>query len=191
MGARPATPPSRGRNSMGSTTARRNSRCWARIARPRASTAISRRTWRPSLINVDFKEAPISARTATRTCTAGSSPNSEVTHCGDCHNATKWKPSSFDHDKRTTFALEGEHRNVACAGCHKLSNSVDGENRSSFMSRLRKIVPPATGQQSGTEIEAHRRIKKPKIRVRLRHTDWRLYNLLLSARILVFSDYRV
>jgi hypothetical protein len=51
----------------------------------------------------------------------------KVTQCADCHNATKWKPSTFDHDKRTTFALEGEHRNVVCSGCHKLMKDVDGK----------------------------------------------------------------
>jgi hypothetical protein len=51
----------------------------------------------------------------------------QVTPCADCHNSNKWKPSLFDHDKRTDFPLEGEHRNVVCQGCHKLFRAVDGK----------------------------------------------------------------
>ncbi len=50
-----------------------------------------------------------------------------VTPCADCHNSLKWKPSLFDHDKRTTFPLQGVHRNVRCEGCHKLMREVDAK----------------------------------------------------------------
>ena len=36
----------------------------------------------------------------------------------------KWKPSLFDHEKRTTFPLRGAHQNVRCAECHKLTKIV-------------------------------------------------------------------
>lgn len=50
-----------------------------------------------------------------------------TTPCADCHNSMKWKPSLFDHDKRTTFPLQGVHRNVRCDGCHKLMKPVDAK----------------------------------------------------------------
>jgi len=53
--------------------------------------------------------------------------SSKATDCASCHNSTRWKPSTFDHDKRTTFPLEGAHRNVACADCHKTTRLVSGK----------------------------------------------------------------
>jgi hypothetical protein len=50
-----------------------------------------------------------------------------ITRCADCHNSTRWKPSLFDHDARTAFSLQGAHRNVRCAECHKLSQTIDGK----------------------------------------------------------------
>lgn len=42
--------------------------------------------------------------------------------CGACHTVDTWRKmvttGSFDHD-RTEFKLEGRHRQVACAACHK------------------------------------------------------------------------
>ncbi|HEY1471272.1 MAG TPA: cytochrome c3 family protein [Candidatus Acidoferrum sp.] len=46
------------------------------------------------------------------------------THCGDCHNAQRWVPSTFDHDTRTHFALTGGHANVECAKCHVQTRQV-------------------------------------------------------------------
>ena len=51
----------------------------------------------------------------------------DAADCSGCHNSERWKPSQFDHDKRTPFSLEGAHRNVACDDCHKLSREVDGK----------------------------------------------------------------
>ncbi len=82
------------------------------------------------LTNVDFKKAPQKCEECHEDIHGGQFTKfyaNQVTQCQDCHNATKWKPSLFDHDKRTTFALEGEHRNVACSGCHKLFRAVDGK----------------------------------------------------------------
>lgn len=38
--------------------------------------------------------------------------------CETCHSAAKWKSIRFDHDKATRFPLRGEHRKLACDGCH-------------------------------------------------------------------------
>ena len=80
------------------------------------------------LVNADFKQAP------TKCEDCHEDPHgkqfakaNQITPCADCHNAIKWKPSLFDHDKRAAFPLEGEHRNVPCSGCHKQLRPVDGK----------------------------------------------------------------
>ncbi|MGH7740459.1 MAG: hypothetical protein ACRENS_00390 [Candidatus Eiseniibacteriota bacterium] len=45
------------------------------------------------------------------------------TGCISCHNTTSWGASggtggAFNHNTMTTFALNGAHTSVACAGCH-------------------------------------------------------------------------
>ncbi|MGD8349814.1 MAG: hypothetical protein PVI79_11280, partial [Gammaproteobacteria bacterium] len=37
--------------------------------------------------------------------------------CGQCHVASGWRKSEFDHD-RTKFKLRESHRRVSCEGCH-------------------------------------------------------------------------
>lgn len=39
--------------------------------------------------------------------------------CVDCHNTSKWRPSTFDHERDAGFSLRGAHQNVPCADCHK------------------------------------------------------------------------
>ena len=39
--------------------------------------------------------------------------------CGDCHNTSKWKDSTFDHLKVGHFALNGTHAKIACDACHR------------------------------------------------------------------------
>ncbi|SFG48847.1 doubled CXXCH domain-containing protein [Novosphingobium sp. CF614] len=38
--------------------------------------------------------------------------------CRDCHNSVDWKAWSFDHDRRTGFALTGQHKGLICSACH-------------------------------------------------------------------------
>jgi hypothetical protein len=38
--------------------------------------------------------------------------------CESCHNAKAWKPSTFNHDTATRYALKDKHREVKCAACH-------------------------------------------------------------------------
>lgn len=38
--------------------------------------------------------------------------------CERCHGDTSWGPSRFDHNRDSTYRLEGAHRAVACIGCH-------------------------------------------------------------------------
>ena len=38
--------------------------------------------------------------------------------CSSCHNTVDWKVWTFDHDKRTRFALTGRHKGLICSACH-------------------------------------------------------------------------
>jgi hypothetical protein len=81
-----------------------------------------------TLKNVDYTAAP-------KTCTGchedvhanqfASRP--EATDCSSCHDAVRWKPSQFDHDKRTKYPLDGAHKDVPCLECHKLTREVAGK----------------------------------------------------------------
>jgi LSD1 subclass zinc finger protein len=75
-------------------------------------------------MNVDFKAAPTQCEDCHEDIHGKQFATMEVTRCAECHNSMKWKPSLFDHDKRTTFALRGAHQNVRCAACHKLTRVV-------------------------------------------------------------------
>ncbi len=77
------------------------------------------------LIHVDFKAAPTKCQDCHQDIHGAQFAKAGVTLCADCHNSAKWKPSLFDHDKRTEFPLQGAHQNVRCDGCHKLTRSVD------------------------------------------------------------------
>ena len=37
--------------------------------------------------------------------------------CGDCHKASSWKQTEFDHDK-TDFLLKDTHKKTQCSACH-------------------------------------------------------------------------
>jgi hypothetical protein len=58
---------------------------------------------------------------------AGQFAQNNKTQCADCHNSERWAPSTFDHDKRTSFPLTGGHANVACVQCHTQNRPVGGE----------------------------------------------------------------
>ena len=58
---------------------------------------------------------------------AGQFAQAGKTTCSDCHNDQRWKPSTFDHDTRTHFPLQGGHAHVACDACHKSLKIVDGK----------------------------------------------------------------
>jgi len=45
--------------------------------------------------------------------------------CQDCHNQKSWAESSFDHDTKTEFALNGAHKKASCQACHQ--SDVEGE----------------------------------------------------------------
>jgi hypothetical protein len=76
------------------------------------------------MLDVDFKAAPLECEDCHEDIHGKQFAKADVTRCADCHNSMKWKPSTFDHDKRTDFPLRGAHQNVRCADCHKLTKVV-------------------------------------------------------------------
>jgi len=47
--------------------------------------------------------------------------------CSLCHSALSWKRRDvFDHNKRSKFALTGEHLEVDCSRCHKVAGQWKG-----------------------------------------------------------------
>jgi len=79
------------------------------------------------LIAADFTAAPTKCEDCHEDIHGKQFAKNGVTACVDCHNSAKWKPSLFDHDKRTSFALQGLHKNVRCEGCHKEFRTVEGK----------------------------------------------------------------
>lgn len=80
-----------------------------------------------TLINVDFRAAPKNCEQCHEDPHGRQFAKGASTACADCHNSAKWRPSLFDHNRRTSFPLEGVHRNVKCEACHKLFRQVDGK----------------------------------------------------------------
>lgn len=76
------------------------------------------------LINVDFKAAPTQCEDCHEDIHGKQFAKADVTRCAECHNSAKWKPSLFDHEKKTQFPLRGAHQNVRCGDCHKLTKVV-------------------------------------------------------------------
>jgi hypothetical protein len=79
------------------------------------------------LTNVNFGAAPTRCDGCHQDIHGNQFARGATTGCVECHTTAKWKPSLFDHDKRTDFPLEGAHRNVRCDACHKLTREVAGK----------------------------------------------------------------
>jgi hypothetical protein len=79
------------------------------------------------LVEADFKTAPVKCEDCHQDVHGGQFAKAQITACADCHNSVKWKPSLFDHDLKTSFSLQGAHRNVRCEGCHKDIRTVVGK----------------------------------------------------------------
>ncbi len=80
------------------------------------------------LKHVDFRAAP----TVCEECHEDPhgkqfAQGANATHCADCHNSTKWRPSLFDHEK-TDFPLKDAHEQVRCKSCHVAVRTVDGKD---------------------------------------------------------------
>jgi len=76
------------------------------------------------LINTDFKAASTQCEDCHEDIHGKQFAKAGGTQCVECHNSMKWRPSLFDHEKRTQFPLRGAHQNVRCSECHKLTKVV-------------------------------------------------------------------
>jgi hypothetical protein len=84
-------------------------------------------TLETTLKNVDFHAAPKQCFACHKDPHAGQfAARRDAADCSGCHDSARWKPSTFNHDKRTPFSLEGAHRKVACNDCHKLRRETEG-----------------------------------------------------------------
>jgi hypothetical protein len=82
-----------------------------------------------NLRNVVFRSAPVRCAECHADAHGGQfASGGRPTICADCHVTAKWKPSLFDHDKRTSFPLQGGHQGVRCSACHRLFKDVDGRD---------------------------------------------------------------
>jgi hypothetical protein len=80
-----------------------------------------------ALINANFRTAPTKCEACHADIHGTQFAKAGVTSCASCHDSARWKPSLFDHDKETVFALQGAHRNVRCEACHNLIQPVNGK----------------------------------------------------------------
>lgn len=100
-----------------------------------------------TLKNVTFTSAPKQCEECHEDPHAAQFAGAEkITRCAECHNTQKWRPSLFDHEK-TVFPLQGAHKNVPCAQCHKQVQLIDGKRV-----LLYKPVPRACAACHGASI---------------------------------------
>jgi hypothetical protein len=76
--------------------------------------------------SANFKAAPVKCEACHSDVHGMQFAKAGVTSCASCHDSRKWKPSVFDHDQQTSFALLGAHRKVRCEACHKPTRMVNG-----------------------------------------------------------------
>ena len=74
-----------------------------------------------------FKGAPLTCIGCHRADDAHTGHFGE--RCESCHDARGWKPSSFVHERETTYRLLGKHATTACALCHTGTLYVDKTSR--------------------------------------------------------------
>ena len=56
-------------------------------------------------------------------------PHDPIGECSQCHTATSWADNRFDHNRSTTFPIDGKHLEVSCAQCHTTSGQFAGLER--------------------------------------------------------------
>jgi hypothetical protein len=80
------------------------------------------------LKNVNFTEASLHCYGCHEDVHAAQfAARKDAADCSGCHDSARWKPSRFDHDKRTPFSLQGAHQNVPCNDCHKFTREVNAK----------------------------------------------------------------
>jgi len=52
--------------------------------------------------------------------------------CETCHTPAEWRRHTFEHDRRTRFALRGRHTEARCTGCHRGALQAEHLDRSCY-----------------------------------------------------------
>ncbi len=87
------------------------------------------RTLERGLKNVAFRSAPRTCSGCHDDIHGGQfSMGDRPADCARCHRLVKWKPSTFDHDRGSTYRLTGAHKRVACALCHAGTKEIAGRS---------------------------------------------------------------
>ena len=82
---------------------------------------------RPASANLRFKDTPEVCQACHEDEHRGQFAAADgLAACGDCHDASVWKPARFDHQRDARFPLDGAHAEAACSACHP-TEMADGE----------------------------------------------------------------
>jgi len=73
---------------------------------------------KPEPGSVVFRSAPRKCDSCHQDEHGGQFASAGGTDCTRCHSDRQWKPSTFDHDRGSTYVLTGVHQNTKCAACH-------------------------------------------------------------------------
>ncbi|HER33894.1 MAG TPA: hypothetical protein ENO19_00300 [Halothiobacillaceae bacterium] len=65
--------------------------------------------------------------------------------CDDCHGTAAWRELDFDHDRDSTYPLEGQHRRALCSGCH-VPATISGETVTRYRTVARDCSACHTAQ---------------------------------------------
>lgn len=106
-------------------------------------------------MQADFKAAPTKCEQCHEDIHGGQFAGaSKITPCATCHNSFQWKPSLFDHERRTSFSLKGAHQNLSCEACHKNVQMVSGKSVLFYKptpKKLRGVPGAAPVEVTGTD----------------------------------------
>ncbi len=73
--------------------------------------------------------------------------------CGSCHLTAAWASVRFAHEQ-TGYALDGKHRTVSCAGCHRVRGTGKGMDGWQFSGRPKVCSGCHAGTQTGTQVRS-------------------------------------
>ncbi|MBZ5496738.1 MAG: hypothetical protein LAP85_10065 [Acidobacteriia bacterium] len=87
---------------------------------------------KPDIDRVIFKATPRQCAACHEDRHGGQFAAEGSTECSRCHTPRAWKPSTFNHDTGSSYALKGAHSSTPCAGCHTATTSADGKKVISY-----------------------------------------------------------
>ncbi|NNJ98386.1 MAG: cytochrome C, partial [Gammaproteobacteria bacterium] len=92
-----------------------------------------------------YAEAPRDCYSCHKTTDVHKGKNGKK--CGDCHSASTWKQSAFDHDKKTDFPLKGAHKQTNCSSCHINQKYKDTPKKCTACHKIHDIHQGGYGAQ--------------------------------------------